>query len=148
MKASVLIVEDDEVLQRALRDRIRHWGHAVATASSGEEALTQIPLVKPDLVIMDIRMGRMNGLETLRAIRKIDPKLLTKYDGIRKKRAGIGLVLVEDGTCQGCHIQLPPQLYNELQRGNTFECCPSCNRILFWRPLAERTTEDQAGIQP
>ena len=48
----------------------------LSTASSGEEALKQIPRVQPDLVIMDIRMGGMNGLETLRAIRKADPKLL------------------------------------------------------------------------
>jgi two-component system nitrogen regulation response regulator GlnG len=48
----------------------------LSTASSGEEALRRIPEVRPDLVIMDIRMGGMTGLETLRALRKADPKLL------------------------------------------------------------------------
>ncbi len=48
----------------------------LSTASSGEEALAVVPRLKPDLVIMDIRMGGMNGLETLRAIRQVDPKLL------------------------------------------------------------------------
>ena len=46
------------------------------TAASGEEGLRLIPQLKPDLVIMDMRMGGINGLETLRRIRQIDPKLL------------------------------------------------------------------------
>src|SRR6185369_14204538 len=45
-------------------------------ASSGEEGLKLIPKLKPDLVIMDNRMGGMTGLETLRRIRQVDPKLL------------------------------------------------------------------------
>ncbi|HUL51604.1 MAG TPA: sigma-54 dependent transcriptional regulator, partial [Candidatus Nitrosotalea sp.] len=45
-------------------------------ASSGEEGLRLIPKVKPDLVIMDVRMEGMSGLETLRRIRQIDSKLL------------------------------------------------------------------------
>ena len=47
-----------------------------ATASSGEEGLKVIPKFKPDLVLMDVRMGGMNGLETLRRIRATSPKLL------------------------------------------------------------------------
>ena len=48
----------------------------LATAASGEEGLKVIPKFKPDLVIMDVRMGGISGLETLRRIRQIDPKLL------------------------------------------------------------------------
>jgi len=48
----------------------------LSTAGSGEEALRRLPELKPDLVIMDVRMGGMTGLETLRALRKSDPKLL------------------------------------------------------------------------
>src|ERR1700682_5706542 len=46
------------------------------TAASGEEGLRLIPKLKPVLVIMDIRMGGLNGLETLRRLRQLDPKLL------------------------------------------------------------------------
>jgi nitrogen regulation protein NR(I) len=48
----------------------------LATASSGEEGLRLIPKFKPDLVIMDVRMGGITGLETLRRIRHLDSKLL------------------------------------------------------------------------
>src|SRR5205823_4019370 len=48
----------------------------LTTASSGEEALRLIPKLKPDLVILDRRMGGIDGLETLRRIRQMDSKLL------------------------------------------------------------------------
>ena len=48
----------------------------LTTATSGEEGLKLIPKLKPDLVIMDVRMGGISGLETLRRIRQIDSKLL------------------------------------------------------------------------
>ena len=55
----------------------------LSTAPSGEEGLKVIPKFKPDLVLMDVRMGGMNGLETLRRIRAINPKqlviLMTAY---------------------------------------------------------------------
>ncbi|MFH1807404.1 MAG: C4-type zinc ribbon domain-containing protein [Pseudomonadota bacterium] len=79
---------------------------------------------------------------------RLQAPILKKYEFIRQRRDGIGLVVLADGTCQGCHMQLPPQMYNELQRGDRLEVCPSCQRILFYEQLAQRTTEDQAGIQP
>ncbi len=48
----------------------------LSTANSGEECLKLVPRLKPDLVIMDVRMGGMTGLETLRRLRQIDAKLL------------------------------------------------------------------------
>ena len=47
----------------------------LTTAGSGEEALKLIPKLKPDLVLMDIRMGGLNGLETLRRLRQTDARL-------------------------------------------------------------------------
>ena len=44
----------------------------LTTASSGEEGLQLIPKLKPDLVLMDIRMGGITGMETLRRIRQMD----------------------------------------------------------------------------
>jgi two-component system nitrogen regulation response regulator GlnG len=53
------------------------------TASSGEEGLKLLPKVKPDLVLMDIRMGGISGLETLRRMRQVEPRqlviLMTAY---------------------------------------------------------------------
>jgi predicted nucleic acid-binding Zn-ribbon protein len=68
-------------------------------------------------------------------LHKIPRPLLTKYDSIRAKRLGIGIVPVIGGLCQGCNMRIPPQLFNILQRGQTVEQCPSCQRIIFWDKL-------------
>ena len=76
-KMSKLLLIDDEADVRYSFQRIFNTPDIeLATAASGEEGLKVIPKFKPDLVLMDVRMGGMNGLETLRRIRAADPKLL------------------------------------------------------------------------
>lgn len=60
--------------------------------------------------------------------------LLQKYEQIFERRGGTAVVEVRNGTCLGCHIHLPPQFFNELQRSREVRLCPNCHRILFWRP--------------
>lgn len=64
--------------------------------------------------------------------------LLKRYDTIRQKRMGIALSAAEKGRCSICNISLPPQMYILVQRGETIEACPACNRLLYWRePVAD-----------
>ncbi len=73
---SLLLIDDESDVQYSFRRIFESSDIQLTTASSGEEGLRLIPKLKPDLVLMDIRMGGMNGLETLRQIRKMDSKLL------------------------------------------------------------------------
>ena len=57
--------------------------------------------------------------------------VLAKYDVIRHRR-GNAVVPARKGVCTGCHMQLPPQLFNILQRENSIEYCPSCRRIVYF----------------
>jgi predicted nucleic acid-binding Zn-ribbon protein len=57
---------------------------------------------------------------------------LALYDRIRRRKPQ-AMVEVIDGTCQGCHLQIPPQIYNEAQRGERVLQCPNCTRIIYWR---------------
>src|SRR6266581_8630258 len=72
----LLLIDDEADVQYSFRRIFDSPEIELTTASSGEEALKLIPKIKPDLVLMDIRMGGMTGLETLRRIRQIDSKLL------------------------------------------------------------------------
>src|SRR6059058_6299943 len=74
--AKLLLIHDEADVQYSFRRIFDSPEIELATASSGEEGLKLIPLFKPDLVIMDVRMGGISGLETLRRIREIDSKLL------------------------------------------------------------------------
>src|SRR3989449_222992 len=72
----VLLIDDEADVQYSFRRIFDSPQIEVATANSGEEGISLVPKVKPDLVIMDIRMGGMSGLETLRRLRESYPKLL------------------------------------------------------------------------
>jgi predicted nucleic acid-binding Zn-ribbon protein len=64
--------------------------------------------------------------------RTIDENLLKKYDFIRERKGGIVVSPVIKGVCQACHIDIPPQRFNELIRGDKLMNCPNCKRIIYW----------------
>ena len=70
----------------------------------------------------------------------IDARLLAIYNQqILKQKNGIAIAEVKDAVCQGCNMNIPPQMYNELQRGTGLKYCPSCERIIFWQDQNERS---------
>jgi len=71
----LLIIDDEADIQRSFRRLFESPDVDVLTASSGEEALELIPRLRPDLVLMDVRMGGLSGLETLRRLRESDARL-------------------------------------------------------------------------
>ena len=70
----------------------------------------------------------------------LDAKLMDifKYQ-LSKQGDGIGIVEVINEVCQGCYMNIPPQMYNDLQRGISLKYCPSCERIIYWQDQDERS---------
>ena len=64
--------------------------------------------------------------------KQIESKLFKLYNTLKEKRRGIGVVSVKQETCQGCFVNVPPQMFIEVQKNNTLIRCPNCNRILYW----------------
>lgn len=60
----------------------------------------------------------------------LDPGLLRTYETLKQKR-GTALAAVRRGVCQGCYVNIPPQMFNEVQRNAALIRCPNCNRFLF-----------------
>ncbi|ACG71997.1 protein of unknown function DUF164 [Anaeromyxobacter sp. K] len=65
------------------------------------------------------------------AVKRVDPGLLSKYENIKRRRAGVAVAQVIGMTCDGCHRHIPPQLAITLQRANSIETCPNCHRIIY-----------------
>lgn len=60
------------------------------------------------------------------------PKQLQKrYALLMERRGGVAVVEARDGNCTGCHMHLPPQLFNSLFLEPQIQSCPHCNRLLF-----------------
>lgn len=71
----LLLIDDEADVQYSFRRIFDTPAIQLATASSGEEGLAVVSTFNPDLVIMDVRMGGISGLETLRRLRELDAKL-------------------------------------------------------------------------
>ena len=69
----VLVVEDDSATRLGLTELVRTWGYLAAAAEDGEDALRQISEFRPSIVITDLVMPRMGGLDLLRAIAAMGP---------------------------------------------------------------------------
>jgi len=72
MKAKILIVDDSSMSRRIVRGYLESAGHEVTEASDGVAALNQYTLEKPDIVLLDLVMSGMGGLEVLQKLRETD----------------------------------------------------------------------------
>ncbi|MGH9305448.1 MAG: response regulator transcription factor [Acidimicrobiales bacterium] len=72
-EATVLVVDDDPVIQKLLQVNFEVDGFAVVIASDGEEGLATARKLRPDVILLDVMMPRMDGLKVAAALKK-DPK--------------------------------------------------------------------------
>src|SRR5688572_12039662 len=76
MMAKILVVDDSSLSRRVSRRILEGAGHIVADAADGLTALEQYAINRPDLVLLDVTMAEMDGLEVLRQLRAMDPAAL------------------------------------------------------------------------
>ena len=86
----VLVVDDEAMLADLLSQALRHEGWETNTATDGLDALAKAASFHPDVVILDVQMPRMDGLETLERLRARDPELPVLFltDRVQGLRAG------------------------------------------------------------
>ena len=65
---------------------------------------------------------------------RLNGDLIGRYEMIFARRGGVAVVMASGGICQGCHMNIPPQLWNEIIRSDKLILCPSCTRILYYIP--------------
>src|SRR4051812_2196008 len=141
--SKLLLIDDETDVQYSFQRIFDSPDIELTTASSGEEGLKLIPKVKPDLVLMDIRMGGINGLETLRRIRQMDSKLLV-------------ILMTAYGTTQTAIEAMKLGAYDYLLKpfdvvklkdivNNALKAAHDMRQIVSYQPLLE--SEDyEAGI--
>ncbi len=71
--AYILLVDDDELLRRAIGKALRRVGHDVAEAGSGQDAMRAVESKRPALILTDINMPEMDGIEVVMQIRRREP---------------------------------------------------------------------------
>lgn len=68
----ILVVDDEESIRLLYKEELEDEGFIVEVARDGLEALQRIPVFKPDLITLDIKMPGLDGIETLKRIREIE----------------------------------------------------------------------------
>jgi predicted nucleic acid-binding Zn-ribbon protein len=77
-------------------------------------------------------------------VKKVKPQLYSRYELVRKRR-GTAIAHTVEGTCSACHMMLPPMMYQQLMRNESFGQCPSCNRILYFKAASGESETQQSG---
>jgi uncharacterized protein len=117
VEAKKKLLSDRSTDVQALRDSI---------AKDGEAARERMAEIEGKIAELRVERDKLAAL--------VKPDILKRYGAIRMRR-GLAVVSVKNGTCQGCNMNIPPQLYNTLQKGISIEICPSCSRIIYWEEI-------------
>lgn len=120
-----------------LLDRIETGNKEVEEGGTGiEQIRTEV-----EKEIAEIEATSVDDRKALEGILKkrddvasrLDPKLYRRFSGIINKAGGKGIVPVTNSICGGCYMNIPPQMYIEVQRGENIYFCPQCHRMLYYK---------------
>lgn len=127
------LMEKMEALTLQVREQKKIMEMKIATAKTQKEALEKAGEV------FTRELARLEG-DRKKAAARIDEAHLKQYEFLRDRLRGLALAEVRQAACLACHMQIPHQLYNEIQRCDRVICCPSCLRILYYsgKPEAEK----------
>ena len=127
---------EDEMIE--FLDRIEEAENGLKTKMTEYSGLQTQTNNEKEIIQKETEEGRLK-LEKLEAQWKaissgIDAGLFATYNQVKLHQSNaIGIVAVIDAVCQGCYMNIPPQMYNELQRGDSLKKCPICERIIYWK---------------
>jgi uncharacterized protein len=94
-----------------------------------------------DSLERDVSAERERRKELVKAV---PPALYRRYEMVRKRR-GSAVAYTFQGTCSACHISLSPMMFQRMRRGEDFDQCPSCQRILYYREDAAPDADGQSA---
>ncbi len=137
MHASIFVTDDDEVVRSSITRRLARGGHEVRSFDSGEALLAGLDDDVPDIILLDLKMSGMTGLETLKHIRPKAPQtlvvLLTAYgtieDAVEAMRLGAYDFLIKSVDLSGVGPVVERAIdYLTLRRRVSFESQGSAGR--------------------
>lgn len=122
----IVLMEKSESLKKVVQEREQEL-------KKEEEA------VGGDTKVLDERLAMIQSeIDEARKNRDamtqgIDDAWLSRYTRIFNNKGDYALVPVENGTCGGCHMKVPPQLVQDAKRGDAMVSCSYCGRLLYWQ---------------
>jgi predicted nucleic acid-binding Zn-ribbon protein len=81
------------------------------------------------------------GAERATLVAALDPRVLATFEGVSRRRNGVAVAEARNGICTICHVRLRPQVFNTVLRNDQIMQCDSCNRILYFTPVAPTSAD-------
>ena len=122
-----------EIAENTLNAKITEYAQLQARLSDEKESIQkETETGKRQLEQLDVELNAV--------VAGIDEGLLATYNKTKSLQSNrIAIVAVKNAICQGCNVNIPPQMYNELQRGDSLKKCPICDRIIYWKEENKRS---------
>jgi len=118
-------MEEIEEMERTTAEYKKLESEALANFERGKEEIEkEVQGLEQELEILQKERNKM--------IKTIDQEVLKRYLFLKDRKGGQAIGSVIAGVCQTCHMEIPPQKFNELIRGDSFMACPHCSRIVYW----------------
>jgi len=117
----------NEILESLAADKVEKDGEL---ATSNEQADARCAEIDASLVAVNKQLAEMDRQRGA-LLEELPKSLRKRYDLLMTRRAGLAVVEARGGACLGCHMHLPPQMFNSLFIINEVQSCPHCNRLLF-----------------
>jgi len=135
-------VDTAKKLAKELQDQIDAKNEALASlnsekaekddefAQANERASGRCAEIDASLVSVVEQLDEMEN-QRKALLQDLPTKLRKRYELLMSRRGGVAIVEARGGACLGCHMHLPPQLFNSLFIVKEIQTCPHCNRLLF-----------------
>lgn len=147
-------VEELRKLSRDREDEITRVSMAIDQAHAGiDDADTKRAKIQGEIDgTSDGTTQAVKGLEAELAVRAaarakvvalLPAAIYRRYQAVSTRRP-MAIAKTTDGTCLGCHIAVPPMMFQKMRRQEEFEQCPNCRRILYYVPPAAEGGETAA----
>ena len=92
--------------------------------------------VEKEIAEAEMELGELK-VRRIAIVDKIDPDEYSNYMDLLKKCNGLAVVEARDEICQGCNMNIPPQMFVELKKNIEIIQCQQCDRILYWKEKSE-----------
>ena len=152
MPFHVLVVDDDTDILTIIQDNLRLDGYTVTTAASGKAALDHFERARPDILVLDLMLPDMDGIQVCRAIRRhsqVPIILLTAKDGVSDKVLGLESGADDYLVKPFDYLELAARIKARLRRGADYRRLSEVTIVGDWELVPQRrgVTVDGRSVQ-
>lgn len=119
-KLSPLVKKDEEILEQ----------HKKKCADDRKIIESDLNAIDADILSWEQKRADLK--------KNVPAEILARYEKIKNRNNGVAVITVWKQVCNGCHMSIPPNLYNELQKTTELLSCPNCNRIMYFQDMEKQ----------